>query len=96
MDQTPYVKIKGGEHAIEQQRQIRPVVGVAAVVRRLPLHLPTVDAPQRVVQRLEDEEVPRGVALDVVVGRYVSIAVERLCPCRPLLPPSGRTQRPET
>eukprot|EP00964_Phaeocystis_antarctica_P060461 scaffold36068_cov70-Phaeocystis_antarctica.AAC.2 len=58
-DRGEDLQVEDCEHALEQQRQIRPVIAALGEVRRLPPHLAAVDSPQRVVQRVQDEEVPR-------------------------------------
>ena len=61
-DRVEHLQVEDLERALDEQREVGPVVGVAVVVVGLTPQLAAVHAAQRVVDGRVDEEVPRRVA----------------------------------
>ena len=72
------LQVEGGEVALDEQRDVRPVVRVAVVVVGLAPRLAAIDTPQRIEDGAVDEEVPRLVAALAVSRRSVLLGFQ---PC---------------
>ena len=94
-DGVKHLQVEDLERTLEQQSEVRPVVGVAAVVVWLAPHLAAVHAAQRVVDGVVDHEVPRRVARLPVGGRHVPQHVEQLAATAPARPVGRSRSRKE-